>query len=134
MIQFLDRPPAKGLAEYAPDRLRHLLTLAGPEIAPKLLQQLVEDLTQCRSDIVGAVANDDWQAGRNGSHVLMALAGSVGALSLQSLAESLNVAAHRQDGPEAERLLPEILTELTELIRVIKATPPTLVAAIGGDK
>lgn len=128
-VQNMDLPPAPdrvrdASADDAPDRLRHLLTLAGPDIAPKLLQQLVLDLIQCRDDIAGAMAEYDWKAMRNGSHVLISLAGSVGAVSLQSLAERLNAAAHRQDRVTATRLLPQVLVEIGTLTRLIEATPP----------
>ncbi|OYX22847.1 MAG: hypothetical protein B7Z10_12435 [Rhodobacterales bacterium 32-66-7] len=131
LVDRLDQPPADEAGDDAPEPLRHLLTLAGPEVAPLLLQQLVADLSQCQRDIVGAVERDDWQSGRNGSHVLMSLAGSVGAVALQSLAEAMNAAAHRQDMDDAVRLLPQITAEIGIVIRMIEATPPVLPLAEG---
>ncbi|TAG29110.1 MAG: hypothetical protein EAZ40_02920, partial [Rhodobacterales bacterium] len=65
----------------------------------------------------------DWDALREGSHILISLAGSAGALSLQTMAEALNTAAHAQDGAAAHALVPGLVAELDALIALVRATP-----------
>lgn len=65
-------------------------------MAIELLARLTEDLIATDTLETGA-AVADWKRLREGSHALISLAGSVGALSLQSMSEDLNAVAHRQD-------------------------------------
>jgi HPt (histidine-containing phosphotransfer) domain-containing protein len=121
----LSQPPSTeetGIADFDPTRLGHLLEITGPDLAPELLARLTEDLTNTQ-DILAAGAEDaDWKRLREGSHVLISLSGSVGALSLQAMAESLNALAHRQDRDGLALLMPSLNGELAALIRLIRAT------------
>ena len=74
-----------------------LMEIAGPDGAPELLDRLIIDLTRVERCIVGATATADTNAIRAETHVLVAVAGAVGAERLQALAEALNAAAHQQD-------------------------------------
>lgn len=73
-----------------------LLALAGPEIAPELLRQLSEDLADVATGLSASLQSVDWEAMRAQTHVLVALAGSVGARSLQEAASRLNIMAHEE--------------------------------------
>lgn len=75
---------------------RRLMQLAGPEAGPDLLARLSEDLQAVEQGLTAGLAQTDWQAIRAHSHVLVALAGAVGATPLQLLAEDLNRIAHLQ--------------------------------------
>ena len=55
---------------------------------------------------------------------LISLSGSVGALSLQAMSESLNAIAHRQDQGALDALMPPLSGELVALIQLIRATRP----------
>ncbi|MBA3911376.1 MAG: hypothetical protein C0524_16255 [Rhodobacter sp.] len=113
-----------GLRDFDPACFRRLLDLAGPGMAGTLLTHLVADLGNCRTLTRAGAAGLDWDALREGSHVLISLAGSVGAVSLQALAEALNTAAHRQDVAATQGLLmPSLLAELDALIALVRATP-----------
>ena len=103
-------------------RLAHLLEITGPGLAPELLARLTEDLTATRDTLAFGAAETDWKRLREGSHVLISLSGSVGALSLQAMSESLNAIAHAQDRPALAALLPPLDAELAALIRLIRAT------------
>jgi len=120
----LARPPAPvpGLRDFDPDRLDQLLALAGPETAPVLLRQLADDLDQCRTGTEAAARTGDWEGLRQASHVLISLAGSVGAMSLHGQAKALNAVAHAQDGGSLHGLLPPLLTELDALIALVGRT------------
>ena len=113
-----------GLADFDPSRLGHLLDLTGPELAVELLARLTEDLlaTQDKLDVGAATAN--WTRLREGSHVLISLAGSVGALSLQAMSETLNAIAHRQDSDALDTRMPPLRSELAILIQLVRATRP----------
>lgn len=116
-----------GLSDFDASRLSHLMTLTGPELAVELLARLNEDLTSTEAQLNLGVATTDWKRLREGSHVLISLSGSVGALSLQAMAENLNAIAHRQDRESLETLMPPLSGELASLIRLIRATqPPTV--------
>lgn len=71
-----------------------LLALAGPQVAPELLRQLAEDLAAVAAALPPALAAGDRTALRAQTHMLMALAGSVGAGPLYDAATRLNLVAH----------------------------------------
>jgi HPt (histidine-containing phosphotransfer) domain-containing protein len=115
-----------GIADFDPTRLAGLLQITGPELAPELLARLTEDLTNTQDTLTAAAPSADWKRLREGSHVLISLAGSVGALSLQALSESLNAMAHAQDSDALVDLMPPLDAELAALIRLIRATRPPI--------
>lgn len=119
----LPRPPvATGIADFDPSRLTHLLEITGPDLGPELLARLTEDLSSTRDGLVLGTEATDWKRLREASHVLISLSGSVGAISLQEMAESLNALAHRQDRDGLNTLMPPLSGELDALIRLVRAT------------
>lgn len=112
------------LAEFDPIRLEHLLAITGPGLAGELLARLTEDLTTTQEHLEIGAENSDWKRLREGSHVLISLSGSVGALSLQAMSESLNAIAHQQDRSALDTLMPPLSGELAALIQLIRATRP----------
>ncbi len=109
------------LGEFDPSRLSHLLEITGPDLGPELLARLTEDLTSTRDLLETGANQTDWKSLREGSHVLISLSGSVGALSLQAMSESLNAIAHRQDSDALATLMPPLAEELVTLIQLIRA-------------
>jgi HPt (histidine-containing phosphotransfer) domain-containing protein len=69
-----------------------LMLLAGPATAIELLDQLLADLHAAHSAITAALPQQDWPALRQQSHVLIAVAGSVGAQAVQQSAEHVQTA------------------------------------------
>ncbi len=119
----LPRPPAAtGIADFDPTRLTHLLEITGPDLGPELLARLTEDLSSTREGLTLGAEAADWKRLREASHVLISLSGSVGAISLQAMAESLNALAHRQDREGLNTLMPPLSGELDALIRLVRAT------------
>jgi len=118
------RPMSIGLAEFDPTRLDNLFTITGPGLAAELLARLTEDLTATQDLLDTGAASADWKRLREGSHVLISLAGSVGAISLQMMSETLNAIAHRQDEAALDALMPPLTAELVILIQLIRATRP----------
>jgi len=115
--------PVSGIRDFDPQRLQRLLELTGPSMASILLTHLVDDLTNCRTMTLAGAETLDWTALREGTHVLISLAGSAGAVSLQLLAERLNAAANRQDTGATKAIMPDLLPELEALIGIVRATP-----------
>lgn len=111
-----------GMAEFDPARFRHLLTFAGPRMQAALLSHLSMDLAKCGTDLQNGLDQKDGAALREGSHVLISLAGSVGALSLQAMAERLNGLAHDRNLADAAALMPGLSAELEALLQVVRAT------------
>lgn len=122
----LSAPPATAahLGNFDPSRLSHLLDITGPELAVELLARLTEDLIATQDLLETGMAQSDWKHLREGSHVLISLSGSVGALSLQAMSENLNAIAHRQDQDALDALMPPLSGELVALIQLIRATRP----------
>ena len=118
------RQTTAGLRDFDPARFQRLLELTGPSMAGALLAHLQDDLTKCRKATATGADLPDWAALREGSHVLISLAGSVGAASLQALAETLNAAANGQDHPAVKALMPTLLEELDALILLVRQTQP----------
>jgi HPt (histidine-containing phosphotransfer) domain-containing protein len=113
-----------GLMDFDASRLSHLLEITGPDLAVELLARLTEDLTTTQEKLDQGAATADWKRLREGSHVLISLSGSVGAMSLQTMAESLNAIAHRQESDALSTLMPPLGAELSSLIQLIRATQP----------
>ena len=78
-------------------RLQRLLEIAGPQGAIELLSRLTDDLTNVQKKMGLAVQKMDQAQLRAHTHVLISLAGAVGAEQLQSYAQILNSAAHKLD-------------------------------------
>ena len=116
-------PPSPGLRDFDPTRFQRLIDLTGPAMAGTLLDHLADDLARCRTRAVSGAQDDNWDALRESSHILISLAGSVGALSLQAMAETLNTAAHAQDSTATHALMPALVAELDALIALVQATP-----------
>ncbi len=111
-----------GIADFDPTRLANLLQITGPSMGSELLVRLTEDLSTTQDILAAGTSVSDWKRLREASHVLISLSGSVGALSLQAMSESLNAIAHAQDRAALVTLMPPLDGELSALIRLIRAT------------
>lgn len=100
--------------------LDHLLELAGPDTASDLLNRLISDLQVVQHGLVEAAARADWASLRDHSHVLISLAGVVGAQALHAAAVRLNQLGHRMDQAALDRLLPGTLRAIETLIAQLR--------------
>lgn len=102
-------------------RFLRLLEIAGPQDSVELVARLHLDLKTVRSGLFSALDQriPDWEEVRAQTHVLIALAGAVGADALQHLAEAMNAAAHRRDLQEASDLRNDTARQLDLLIAYI---------------
>lgn len=108
-------------AEAAFDRstFDRLIEVAGPEAACELLDRLSADLGKCELGLRSGIADGDLTSVRAETHVLIALAGAVGAGRLQALAQTLNAAAHRRDRSTLDRHGMDAMGEIDRLIRFV---------------
>lgn len=100
-------------------RFDHLITIAGPVAAMELLTRLETDLRRVERGLVAAFAGPNLAEVRGQTHVLIALAGAVGATSLQTMAEALNDYAQQADVTRLSGLSAGALTRLDRLIHFI---------------
>ena len=101
------------------ERFAQLLRIAGPEGRRELLARLATDLADAERGLVHGLSAHDSAEIRGHTHVLIALAGAVGALRLQKCCDALNAAVHRQDpigmgetGREALELLDHLISRV----------------------
>ncbi|MGL4279798.1 MAG: response regulator, partial [Albidovulum sp.] len=107
------------LAEFNRDSFDRLLEVAGPEASRELLQRLCTDLRNAERGLVAGLAEGNLAAIRSETHVLIALAGAVGAERLSKLAQTLNAVAHRREGGDLSALGEQCLAQLDRLIHFI---------------
>ncbi len=105
--------------EFRRETFDRLLDVAGPDTARELVSRLFTDLRKAERGLVAGLAECDVSAVRAETHVLIALAGAVGAERLCKFAQDLNAVAHRREGGEMTALGNECLTQLDRLIHFV---------------
>ena len=103
------KAPQRAPAAMDESRLSRLLTLAGPVVADELLTRLDQDLDRVARTLSLALAQGDLPAVRAQTHVLIGLAGTIGALALEADARALKAAAHLPDQSLPDQSLPDSL-------------------------
>lgn len=115
-----------------------LIKLAGPSAAHDLLAQLDRDLATVEQGMTTALSVGGTKAVRQHTHVLIALAGSVGATELYELALSLNTVAHRPDPTDLIPLGQKLLHGTAQLRAFVRkqmaAMPPQPTPVAHHDK
>lgn len=84
----------------------------GPEMMDELLEKVVSDLADARRDLDGVLGSLDRQTIRGVSHILISVAGAVGAARLQACARRLNLAAHDEGAPDLRAELRRCVLEI----------------------
>jgi HPt (histidine-containing phosphotransfer) domain-containing protein len=116
----------QGLRALDEVALSRLLALAGPTDAPELMRRLMADLRDVAAGLAAGLANRDQPALRKNSHVLLAVAGTIGAQPVYQVAQLLNQCAKTDDfaaaEPHAVGLL-QLLDRLIERLRERAAEP-----------
>lgn len=110
----IEPAPVIGFVDEA--RFNRLLELAGPDTSIELLHRMYLDLRFAREQLEEALETGDWAEVRAQTHVLVSLAGTVGAVELQRLNEALNGAAHRRDADSVAAIEPDLMVRLDALI------------------
>jgi HPt (histidine-containing phosphotransfer) domain-containing protein len=99
--------------------LADILAMAGPGTAARILRQMHADLSETRSALRPALATSDWTTIRTQTHVLISLAGTIGAMRLHALAIDLNTTAHAQDRGQTAALGAPLMADLDALIALL---------------
>lgn len=115
----LDAQAPEVAADMDESRFFRLLDLAGPGTATELLSRLQDDLRTVERALVQALPGPDWDQIRAQTHVLIALAGAVGAIRLQHAASSLNQLAHQRDMKGLQVLDHEVMQMTDALIHFV---------------
>ncbi|UWQ94681.1 response regulator [Rhodobacteraceae bacterium M385] len=100
-------------------RFEQLLDAAGPEGSAELLQRMEEDLSAVRHALDGGIANVSVTELRAQTHILIAIAGAVGADRLCQLAEVLNIAAKREKLDQLPLIYNHLRVALSDLLDLI---------------
>jgi two-component system, OmpR family, aerobic respiration control sensor histidine kinase ArcB len=98
------------------NRFEAILQAAGPSGRGELLNHLLQDLRSVQDALQQAVQANDTATTRAQSHILISLAGAIGADRLQNMAEAVNAAAHKNRLSEAQSLVQSCDEALAALI------------------
>lgn len=115
-----DSPPlVSGAPELCRDQFDRLMAIAGPEHSAELLHRLTLDLESVLERLEAALPAPDWAELRAQTHILVALAGAVGARRLQYMAEAVNGLSGSGGTPMLDRLMPPLFGQLRTLIAFV---------------
>lgn len=93
----------------------------GADAFGQLLGKVDGDIAAAHARLEAAVPAGDIRELREATHILMAVAGAIGAVGLQSLAERLNRAAHAEDDADIAALGSDILSEGARVLDYVRA-------------
>jgi two-component system aerobic respiration control sensor histidine kinase ArcB len=115
----LRMPDAKAPLEMDCARFDALMLAAGPSAQVELLDRLHEDLSRVHKALSAGISQHSVRDIRAQTHILISLAGAVGADRLQDIAEALNAAAHRHRLGDVPGLSKACDQDLTALIAFV---------------
>ncbi|WP_223637396.1 ATP-binding protein [Rhodobacter sp. TJ_12] len=115
IAQALDRT-SKTLPLLDEDTFEALLQITGPEGRRMLLERVIDDLHRVERGLVAGLSERNLKTIRADAHVLISVAGSVGAAPLRALAEDLIDAARDADDAAIELIGKTVLAQTDRLI------------------
>ena len=113
------------LREIDTTPLRNLLLMAGPAHALTIIATFLDDLKATEFGLDPAWNGPDCAALRLHSHVLIALAGTVGDTELHATAQQLNALARDQDLVKIHTMKAQTMRGLAELISTLASFTAT---------
>ncbi len=116
-----DKISAQMLAEIDRNRFESILQSAGPDGRDEFMEHLVADLRAIAQNLRAALVENDAMATQAQTHILISLAGAIGAERLQEMAESLNAAVHRARPIETQGIMGPCIEALDILIEDVEA-------------
>ena len=102
------------------NRFFGLLTMAGKDGREELLRRLENDLSRVRRGVDLAIRSEDHDAIRAESHILISVAGAMGANGLHAFARRLNAAAHERNCLEVQALVAPVCAGLDTVIALLQ--------------
>lgn len=110
--------------------LSRLLAMAGPLDGKELMRRLIADISGVKAGMAESIMAGDRSAVRRHSHVLLAIAGTIGADRVYELARLINLCAKEEDCTVARPQATEILTGLDGLVQHLRAMAAELGMAV----
>lgn len=104
---------------FNPLHLNRLLALAGIDSAQELLRRLRQDFEAVRQGLVRGLEDQDVALIRAQTHVLISLAGAIGADCLQGRAGEINAAANAGDMAVARSIGPRVIERLGQIVGIL---------------
>jgi HPt (histidine-containing phosphotransfer) domain-containing protein len=101
-------------------RFENLLEVVGTKGAQELITRLTIDLQTVQSRMKAAISAADQAELRRQTHVLISLAGAVGADKLQRLAQTMNTAAHKMDQAAIQQMGQDADENINAVLRIIQ--------------
>ena len=92
----------------------------GPAAMTELLGKVDSDIQAARARLVQALDPVDLGEVRSVTHILISVAGAVGALPVQERARQMNAAGHRDDAAEVERDMQGLLGEIDRMLEYVR--------------
>lgn len=88
----------------------------------ELAEKICQDISQAQTQVAKSLENKDLEVIRGASHILISVAGSIGAVRLQSLAQCLNSAGHASDDAAIGKDGPELVMEAEKVLDFVRGT------------
>jgi hypothetical protein len=93
-----------------------LAEVIGPAAMTELMGKVNSDIQAARARLVQALDPVDLGEIRLVTHILISVAGAIGALPVQEGARQMNAAGHRDDASEVEREMQGLLGEIDRML------------------
>lgn len=113
---------ALGEPEMEMQTYQNLADAIGPEAMRELLGKVLSDIEMSHITITQALRGTNYKAIRTATHVLISVAGAIGAVGLQRRATILNEAGNNLDEDTIRREGPQILAEIQRVLSFVNAT------------
>ncbi len=101
-----------------------LCAAIGMGMMAELLEKVVADLLQARADLAGGLSPLDRKPIRSASHILISVAGAIGATRLQACARALNTAAYGEGGSNLPGDVRRCLDEIDAAVAFARSRHP----------
>ena len=98
----------------------NLRNSVGDEAFFEILEKMEADLQDTRESLIGAIAKMDLQELRQASHVLISLAGAIGATRLLVWSQQINLLANNARTSEIQTKFDECISDLDRLILFVR--------------
>ena len=117
-----DAGSANGAARPVIDRNIYdiLAEAIGPDAMTELLGKVDTDIKAARARLIRSLDPIDLSEVRSVTHILISVAGAVGALSVQDGARRMNDAGHRDDALAVERDMQALLGEIDRMLEQVQ--------------
>ena len=93
----------------------------GPEVMSELLDKVVADLLGAQRELDGALTTVARDPIRSASHILISVAGALGAMRLQNCARTLNAIAHSEDRDRIAATVRRCIDEIDAAVAFARA-------------